>query len=173
MYRVFGLLIVLIGLQGCESSMQDAQNFVAKVKQSKGIAIEPLPEPLTYQHYEYSASFNRSPFEAPQQELTIDVISKSRDCLQPDVNRRKSLLEANALDNLVMRGTLGTPDELWALIQTNDGDVYKVKKGNYIGLFHGKITQVTEQQIELTEIVPDGSGCWVERPNSLSLHSDS
>ena len=105
--------------------------------------------------------------------LTLDVISKGRDCLQPDVNRRKSLLEANALDNLVMRGTLGTSEELWALIQTNGGEVYKVKKGNYIGLFHGKIMQVSEQQIEITEIVPDGSGCWVERQNSLSLHIDS
>lgn len=173
MYRIIYFLISLTLLQGCETSIEDAKGFVAKVKQSKGIAIEPLPKPLTYKHFEYSAGFNRSPFDAPQQELTLDVISQSRDCLQPDVNRRKSLLEANALDNLVMRGTLGTPEELWALIQTVDGDVYKVKKGNYIGLFHGKIMQVSEQQIEITEIVPDGSGCWVERQNSLSLYSDS
>lgn len=173
MYRLTSFFTLLLLLMGCESSMQDARDFVATVKQSKGIAIEPLPEPLTYEHFEYSAGFSRSPFDAPQQELTLDVISKNRDCLQPDVNRRKSLLEANALDNLAMRGTLGTKEELWALIQTNDGDVYKVKKGNYVGLFHGKITQVSEQQIELTEIVPDGSGCWVERQNSLSLQSDS
>lgn len=173
MYRIICSLIFLALLQGCEASIEDAKNFVATVKQSKGIAIEPLPKQLTYKHFEYSAGFNRSPFDAPQQELTLDVISQSRDCLQPDVNRRKSLLEANALDNLVMRGTLGTPEDFWALIQTNDGDVYKVKKGSYIGLFHGKIIQVSEQQIEITEIVPDGSGCWVERQNSLSLYSDS
>lgn len=173
MYRLTYILISFALLQGCESSMQDAKDFITSVKQSKGIAIEPLPKPLTYQHYVYGASFTRSPFDAPQQELTLDVISQSRDCLQPDINRRKSLLEANALDNLIMRGTLGTPEKLWALIQTNTGDVYKVKKGNYIGLFHGKVTQVSEQQIELTEIVPDGSGCWVERQNSLSLHTDA
>lgn len=173
MYRLTCFLISLALLQGCESSMQDTKNFIASVKQSKGIAIEPLPKPLTYEHYVYSASFSRSPFDAPQQELTLDVISQNRDCLQPDINRRKSLLEANALDNLIMRGTLGTPEELWGLIQTADGDVYKVKQGNYIGLFHGKITQVSEQQIELTEIVPDGSGCWVERQNTLSLQSDA
>jgi type IV pilus assembly protein PilP len=173
MYRLTCFLISLVLLQGCESSMQDTKSFVASVKQSKGIAIEQLPKPLTYEHYVYSASFSRSPFDVPQQELTLDVISQNRDCLQPDIHRRKSLLEANALDNLIMRGTLGTPEELWVLIQTADGDVYKVKQGNYIGLFHGKITQVSEQQIELTEIVPDGSGCWVERKNTLSLQNDA
>lgn len=173
MYRLIYLVVSIALLQGCEAPMQDAKSFVASVNKTKGIAIEPLPKPAEYNHFAYSAGFARSPFDAPQQELTIDVISKARDCLQPDVNRRKSLLEANGLDNLIMRGTLGTPDELWALIQTNTGDVYKVKKGNYIGLFHGKITQVSEQQVELIEIVPDGSGCWVERQNSLSLNSDA
>lgn len=32
--------------------------------------------------------------------------------------------------------------------------------------------QVTEQQIEIVEVVPDGSGCWVERNNSIALNND-
>lgn len=173
MYRLICFLVSVVLLQGCEEPIEDTKNFIATVNATKGIAIEPLPKPLEYNHFEYSAGFTRSPFDAPQQELTVDVISKARDCLQPDVNRRKSLLEANSLDSLIMRGTLGTSNELWALIQTTTGDVYKVKQGHYIGLFHGKITQVSEQQVELIEIVPDGSGCWVERQNSLSLNSDA
>lgn len=116
--------------------------------------------------------FLRSPFVAPSQELTQDVISQSRDCLQPELGRTKSVLEAYGLDNLVMRGSLGDSNALWALVQTLDGDVHKVKKGHYIGLFHGKIIQVTEQQIEIVEVVPDGSGCWVERNNSIALNND-
>jgi len=173
MYRLICLIFSLSLLQGCEEPIESVKSFVTSVKATKGIAIEPLPKQPEYNHFDYSASFVRSPFDAPQQELTVDVISKARDCLQPDVNRRKSLLEANGIDNLVMRGTLGTPDELWALVQIIGGDVYKVKQGHYIGLFHGKITQVSEQQVEITEIVPDGSGCWVERQNSLSLSSDT
>jgi len=170
--KIILLLMSLGMLQGCERDISGTQQFVAGVKLSKGIAIEPMPQPRPFEHFEYGASFLRSPFVAPQQELTIDALSQSRDCLQPDVERSKSLLEAYALDNLTMRGSLGDSAELWALVQTLDGDVYKVKKGHYLGLFHGKILQVTEQQIELVEIVPDGSGCWVERSNSISLNSD-
>ncbi|MDP2560996.1 pilus assembly protein PilP [Psychrobium sp. 1_MG-2023] len=170
MKRLLSLLLLAPLLTACNDDMTEVQQFVAAVKQTEGIAIEPMPEPLPFKHFEYSASFLRSPFVGPQQELTLDIISQSRDCLQPDINRNKSLLEAYALDSLSMRGSIGFDGELWALIQTNDGDVYKVGTGHYIGLFHGQITQVSEQQIEIIEIVPDGSGCWVERNNSLALN---
>lgn len=172
MRHVIFFLATLVLLQGCESDISETKRFVETVKLSKGIAIEPMPEPAPFKHFEYSAGFLRSPFVAPQQELTQDVISQSRDCLQPELGRAKSLLEAYALDNLSMRGSLGDKSSLWALIQTLDGDVHKVKKGHYIGLFHGKIIQVTEQQIEIVEIVPDGSGCWIERNNSIALNND-
>jgi len=172
MRTAFFLIATLLLLQGCESDISETKQFVANVKLSKGIAIEPMPKPTPFKHFEYSAGFLRSPFVAPQQELTLDVISQSRDCLQPELGRAKSLLEAYGLDNLTMRGSLGDNEGLWALVQTLDGDVHKVTKGHYIGLFHGKILQVTEQQIEILEIVPDGSGCWVERNNSIALNND-
>lgn len=165
------LTLLLVFLQGCTNDISDVEQFVASVKMIRGTGIEPMPEPSEFIHFEYSAAFLRSPFDQPQQELTIDVITQSRDCLQPDVNRNKSVLEAYGLENLVMMGSLGLSDDLWALVKTATGEVYKVKKGNYIGLFHGLITRVSEQQIELTEVVPDGSGCWMERSNSLALVS--
>lgn len=167
------LFIALLGLQGCSDDISDVKQFVESVKVMRGISIEPVPEPAEFKHFEYSALARRSPFEAPQQELTVDVISQSRDCLQPDISRNKTALEAYGLDNLVMRGTLGQPENLWALVETINGDVYRVRKGHYVGLFHGQITDVNEQQIELVEIVPDGSGCWVERSNNITLVSDS
>jgi len=171
MKKICVLVAIFLLLQGCENDIADTKQFVEKVKLSKGIAIEPMPESMPFKHFEYSAGFIRSPFVAPQQELTLDVISQSRDCLQPEIGRTKSLLEAYALDNLTMRGSLGDDKALWALIQTLDGDVHKVKQGHYVGLFHGKILQVTEQQIEIVEIVPDGSGCWIERNNAIALNS--
>jgi len=173
MKRIFVLIVAAFALLGCENDISDTKEFVERVKLTKGVAIEPMPEPLPFKHFEYSASFIRSPFVAPQQELTQDVISQSRDCLQPELGRTKSLLEAYALDNLSMRGSLGDDEGLWALVQTLDGDVHKVRQGHYVGLFHGKILQVTEQQIEIVEIVPDGSGCWIERNNSIALNNDA
>ena len=165
------LFIALIAIQGCNDDLSDVKQFVESVKVMRGIKIEPVPEPSEFQHFEYSATFIRSPFDTPQQELTVDIISQSRDCLQPDVSRAKTALEAYGLDNLEMLGSLGLKGNLWALVKTLNGDVHKVRKGHYIGLFRGRITQVSEQQIEILEVVPDGAGCWVERNNSIALIS--
>lgn len=169
MVKKIFLLFILIGLQGCGDDISDVEQYVESVKVMRGVRIEPVPKPSEFKHFEYSATFIRSPFDAPQQELTVDVISQSRDCLQPDITRSKTVLEAFGLDNLVMRGSLGESDDLWALIETSSGDVHKVRKGHYLGLFHGQITHVSELQVEMIEIVPDGSGCWVERNNSIAL----
>ena len=167
------LISLLLVLTGCGDTLEGVKAYVEEVKASPKPAADPLPEVKEFEHFEYSAKYLRSPFVAPQRELTEDVITESRNCLQPDINRRKNPLEAYGLDNLHMRGSLGQKDDLWALVQTLDGDVYKVRKGHYLGLFHGQIVRVSDQQIELTEIVPDGSGCWKERDNILALNTDA
>lgn len=171
--KILYLMIFSLLLLGCGDDLQEVKEYVVEVQASKKLIAEPLPEIKEFQHFEYSAKYLRSPFVAPQRELTEDVITETRDCLQPDIKRRKNPLEAYGLDNLHMRGSLGQKEDLWALVQTLDGDVYKVRKGHYLGLFHGQIVRVSDQQIELTEIVPDGSGCWVERDNILALNTDS
>jgi type IV pilus assembly protein PilP len=44
-----------------------------------------------------------------------------------------------------------------------------MQPGNYAGQNHGKISRVTEYTVELTEIIPDGIGGWVERQASISI----
>ena len=48
-------------------------------------------------------------------------------------------------------------------------NLYRVKRGNYMGQNFGVITGIDEGQIELKEIVQDGTGEWVERVSSLQL----
>ena len=44
-----------------------------------------------------------------------------------------------------MRGTLSEADTTWALVETNDGSVYRMGAGEYLGLFNGRISKVTSQ----------------------------
>jgi len=172
MNKILLSFIVLVGLQGCTTDMSEVEQFVEAAKAKKGRPIEPIPQYKEFKHYAYNASYVRSPFEAPQQELTLDIVSESRDCLQPDVTRRKTMLEAFGLDNLVMRGSLGQSNNLWALIETGTGEIFRVRKGHYLGLFHGQITNISDQQVDMIEVVPDGAGCWIERNNSIALVAD-
>ena len=72
-----------------------------------------------------------------------------------------------------MVGTLSQKNGVWAIIKAPDGLVYRVKRNNYLGQNYGRITKISEDKVELTEIVPDGLGGWQERSASLVLADKS
>ncbi|MCL1076407.1 pilus assembly protein PilP [Shewanella dokdonensis] len=162
-------LMLTMLLAGCIGDRADLQQFVASVKQNHVARIPPLKEPPKFEHFQYDADLLRSPFVPPSRELTAEAVDTTKDCRHPDLDRRKERLETYALDNLKMRGTLSDGGVIWALIETTDSNVYRLGVGNYLGLFSGHITKITPSRIELTELIPDGSGCWTERSSSLDL----
>ena len=89
--------------------------------------------------------------------------------LSPDPNRTPEFLESFPLDTLRMVGTLSQGEYLWALIRTPDSTIQRVSEGNYMGQNYGKVVQVSDGDIKLTEIVPDGYGGWRERASSVAL----
>ena len=68
-----------------------------------------------------------------------------------------------------MVGTLAQGPTTFALIKDGDGGVHRVQTGDFMGTDHGRILAVTDTNIDLIEIVPDGTGGWVERERTVSL----
>lgn len=168
--KIFPFLIgCLLLLTGCIGERSDLELFVTTTKAQHVARIPPLKEPPKFEHFEYQAELMRSPFVPPSRELTEEVIDTSKDCLQPDLKRRKGRLETYALDSLKMRGTLKENNTIWALIESTDTNVYRLGVGEYLGLYHGRIANVTPQFIEILELIPDGSGCWAERSGKVEL----
>ena len=66
-------------------------------------------------------------------------------------------------------GTLTKAGRLHSLIDDGQGKVTAVTIGNYMGKNYGKIITASESQIEVMEIVADGSSGWVERPRIIKL----
>ncbi len=91
--------------------------------------------------------------------------------VRPDPNRVREELEKYALGSLKMMGTVQVSGvmDLWALILDPNGVVHRVQKNNYLGNNHGKIINISEQRVDLKEIVADGPGRWQEREAFLSL----
>ena len=89
--------------------------------------------------------------------------------LSPNAQRRKEALEEYPLDSLKMNGTLEAGAQIWAIVAAPDGVVHRVKKGNYVGQNNGKVVNVSEQKMEIREIVPDGLGGWRIRESSVAL----
>lgn len=166
--RKLALLSVVL-LAGCFDDTEDLRAYTAEVRASTGNYIAPMPEISSFNHFDYSAQNLRSPFVAPKPEAIQEKMQQMTGCLSPDPRRRKQPLEKYALGDLTMRGTLGQDKVLWALVEASDKTLYRVSNGQYMGLYNGKISQVSPTNIKIVELIPDGTGCWVERETVLAM----
>jgi type IV pilus assembly protein PilP len=157
--------VALVVLGGCSSEMSELKQFVKESDKGLPRKIEPLPavkpfEPFTYEGFDLPDPFKPRKLVAPRE--------GAGGGLAPDLNRRKEPLEAFPLEQLKMVGTLSQGNDTYALVRA-DKTLYRVKKGNYMGQNFGLITDVTESEIKLKEIVQDSAGDWAERQSVLPL----
>jgi type IV pilus assembly protein PilP len=157
--------LALVCLAGCSSDIDDLKQFVRDSDKRVPPKIEPLPavkpfEPFTYEGFDLPDPFKPRKLSAPKE--------GAGGGLAPDLNRRKEPLEAFPLEQLKMVGTLSQGKDTYALVRA-DKTLYRVKKGNYMGQNFGLITDVTENEIKLKEIVQDSAGDWAERQSVLPL----
>ncbi|CAK0740091.1 type IV pilus assembly protein PilP [Gammaproteobacteria bacterium] len=167
-------LVAAVALVGCAGDdMSDLQSFIAQTKARPRPRVDPLPEIRPYETFLYAASELRDPFEPisePQPEaVTPQEQAKPTSAIHPDFNRHKEALESYPLDGLRMVGTLEQRGERWAVVRSPDGTVSRVQVGNFMGQNHGRINQISENRILLTEIVTDGGDGWQQRQASLAL----
>jgi type IV pilus assembly protein PilP len=170
MSRTWCLVAVsALALAGCaDTSMKDLKSFVEEVKARPAGPIKPVPEFKPVETYTYQAGGRRSPFVAQQaDEESAQPVAGTG--VRPDPNRRREELEQFPLDTLRMVGVLEQGKETWGLVQSKEATIYRVQPGNYVGQNHGKISRITEEQIELTELIPDGIGGFIERNATLAL----
>jgi type IV pilus assembly protein PilP len=161
-----GAAVIIGGCSG--SSLRDLEGYVEDVRSLPSQEIEPIPEIPQIATFTYVTEGKRDPF-SPVVSDERGAQTASSGGPRPDFLRRKEELEQFPLDALRMVGTLEQQELNWALIRSTDGVIHRVKAGNYMGQNHGQITRITEDQIELTEIVPDGQGGYRERQASLDL----
>ena len=156
---------VALVLGGCSTEMDELKAFVRDSEKGLPRRIDPLPavkpfEPFAYEGFDLPDPFKPRKLQAPKE--------GGGGGLAPDLNRRKEPLEAFPLEQLKMVGTLSQAKDTYAIVRA-DKTLYRVKKGNYMGQNFGLITDVTEGEIKLKEIVQDSAGDWAERQSVLPL----
>ncbi len=142
------------------------EEWVANVRARPAPPLDPLPVMQQFETFEYAAQGMRDPFSAA---FTNEGSGSGP---RPDSNRRKQTLEQFPLDGLDMVGSLGAGSSLKALVLAPDKVTYQVSPGVYMGQNDGRVTSVSEDRIELVELVPDGAGGWLERPASIALEDN-
>ena len=151
-----------------DSDQKDLRDFMAETKRRPQGQIDPLPAFKPYQPFTYSAMTLRSPFDRP---APIEKETKGGKTVEPDLTREKEYLEGFNIASLKMVGTITKVGRLYALIDDGQGKVTQVTLGNYMGKNFGKIITTEKNQIEIMEIVADGSNGWVERPRIIKLEA--
>lgn len=169
--RIVVLSLLVLVLTGCArvENFSDLQAFVEEIKARPGAQVEPVPEFVPYEGFIYGAASLRSPFEAP---IIIDLSSGQdlADDVEPDLDRQRDVLEDQSLSELKMVGMLTRNGEYEVLIEDVFGVVHRLRVGNYLGRNHGRVESISKTQVFIKEIVPSGSGGWVERPQTLTLN---
>ncbi len=161
----------LAGLTGCSRDMSDLDQYVAEIKARPPGPIDPIPQMAPYEPFAYSQHENPSPFQSFVQEdkKVLAEQNRSTSTLQPDFSRNREPLEEFPLDGIRMLGTLDFRQQRFALLSAPDGVVHRATHGDHMGQNFGKIVQITESEVRLEEIVPDGLGGYVKRPAIVAI----
>ena len=153
-------------LSACSHSMSDLEIWVAEVKARKSRQIDPIPQMKQYEAYAYIGEDRRDPFiSAPDTQQRADGGDAS---LRPDLNRNKEPLEEFPIDALRLVGVVTFNAKIYALVKAPDAVIHRVTIGNHMGQNYGRINSVSEAEVALTEIIPDGFGGFIERPAALA-----
>lgn len=164
------ILCLALGITACSQSNDDLYTFIEETKSKHLGSVEPLPTFEPYKNFIYSAGELRDPFEAAF-EAEVSEKNTSDSGLRPNINRPKEPLETYPLDTLRMVGILIQNENTWGLVKDPNNVVHRVQTGNYAGQNEGQIVSVTEKQIDIIEIIPDGLGGYIERTASLAIGS--
>ncbi|MGN6314306.1 MAG: pilus assembly protein PilP [Rhodanobacteraceae bacterium] len=159
------LLTMLLGLAAC-SGQDDLHQWVAEQKAQKGAPLPPLPVIKTFETFVYQDQDKRDPFSPGPTEVASSLNGPGP---HPDQNRVREPLESFPLDSLKMVGTIDDKGGIEALIKDPQGVIHPVHVGNYLGQNYGHVTGISEDHVALVELVPNGSGGWMERDASIAL----
>ena len=161
-------LLVSLAACGTEEHGDLKQELAAATKDFRG-RVDPLPQVKPYEPVPYTAEGQIDPFRPERIEVAqAGRSSASASKVAEHEKRLKEPLEAFPLESIQMLGTINQEKEVFALVKAGP-NLYRVRKGNYMGQNFGVITSIDELQISLKELVQDSGGEWVERESSLQL----
>jgi len=164
-------------MAGCSSSGDDELRlWMQSERNSIRPNVKPIPEPTKFEPKPYTVEHMLEPFSS---EKLASVLRGAQSnpllnaaLIEPELNRRKEPLEAFPLDVMTMVGSMDRQGHLVALVKV-DRLLYQVRVGNYLGQNYGKVTGITETEVQLREIVQDAAGEWMEQSTALQLQEDA
>jgi type IV pilus assembly protein PilP len=164
-FKILSICMISLSLTACGGDeSDDLDKFMRNAGNGIQPKIKPLPEVKGYLALQYNADGTLSDPFRPRKTFNKSAIN------QPDMNRPKEPMEGYPLESIKYVGLLSKNKLTYALLKTPDNGVQQVRIGNYVGQNYGLVTQITDNEVILKEIVQDDiSGDWIERVSNLAI----
>ena len=172
--------LLLIAVCGCLSACaggdhEELKQWMAENTKDMRGNIPKLPDVKPYEPVPYDVEATIDPFKPNkiEPESKYKQVAGKGGAFQPDFEAREvrnSLLEKYPIESLKMIGYMNVNKRPMAVVQIED-KVKQVKVGDYVGLDFGMVTQISDTEVQLRELIQDSAGDWTERKSSLYLQS--
>ena len=166
--RIAALMLPL-ALTACGGEQQELDQWMAEVRKNARPIDTRIDEPKKFEPYIYQEKAQLDPFNSVKITNALSrLAARNPSPLAPNPDRRREPLEAFPLDTIKMVGTLEKGSMRYALLRAN-GLLYQAGVGQYAGQNFGIITNISEAELRLREVVQDAAGEWIERVSTLEL----
>lgn len=148
---------------------------MAEVRQQVRPVSQQVPEPKEFTPHSYESRTVIDPFDPQKVVMAVarqQQVRATASSIRPDLERRRETLEGFPLDQIKMVGTMRQANANIALLESG-GATHMARVGNYVGQNFGLITRISENEVQIKEIVQDAAGEWVERPAKLELQESA
>jgi type IV pilus assembly protein PilP len=159
---------VVFAVAACSSEHSELQAWMEEETRAVAPTKEKISEPKAFEPYRYENATQVDPFSNVKLATALDKLQKNKGALQPDLKRRREVLENFPLENIRMVGHLANNKAAFALLQA-ENVVYQAKIGNYLGQNFGVITKMNDTEVQIKELVQDAAGEWTERETALRI----
>lgn len=169
MNRLIWLLLPL--LCACSGDEEELRQWVRENSKHSQAKVPALPPAKPYEAMPYDSQGLPDPFSESKIEPSGRLLAAGGNGKQPDFlarEQRNSPLEKVPLESLRMIGFLRINHQPIAVIRSEQM-IRQVKVGEYLGLDFGVVTQITEQELTLRELIQDSNGNWTEKTSTLRL----
>lgn len=163
---------LLASLAGCgDGGIQEVKQWMDETRRDSKVIVPKVAEPKKFTPFNYGGRNSVDPYDPNKLAVALakfKAATTGSTGIKPNLDRRREPLEAYPLDTVKMVGTLQKPGLTYAILQV-DKAIFQVKVGNYVGQNMGMVTNISEEKVDLKEIIQDASGEWVERKATLEL----
>ncbi|MGA8010736.1 MAG: pilus assembly protein PilP [Thiomonas sp.] len=160
-------------LSACGHQHEDLREWMAQQRANMHPRIKPIEPPKPFIPAAYDPAAGTDPFSTTKLEVGAkQEVQLLNPLLQAELARPKQPLEAYSLDQIQMVGSVKVQGQEYALLKAGNL-LYRAHVGEYAGQHFGKITKISDSEVDLRELVQDATGDWVERPATLQLQEST